>query len=419
MDENFAILEKYNFWHGEPVKYGLSREDYIAKLEKYLGNSLIKVLIGQRRAGKSYVMRQLIDVLITKKSVAPKNIFYLNKEMADFDFVQTREDLQSLIKLYQARLKVKGKIYILLDEVQEIIAWEKIVTSLAQDYKDQYELFITGSNSNLLSGELATYLSGRYVEFEILPFSYQEYLMMIGERRGRASYLDFLQTGGLPELFNLNGDETKSHYISSLYDTIILKDIVSRYKIRDIYLIEVVFRYLVDNISNLFSVNNIVKALKQHNPSVNFETVSSYVKYLLRSYLLFEAERYDIKGKAILGSAKKYYLNDLAFKNYVSSSFDYGLGKHLENAIYLHYRRAGYHIYVGKIGQREVDFIIERGDEKKYIQVAFSLVEEKTIDREYKSLESIPDHYEKLVISLDDFTLKNKDGVKHIQAWEL
>ncbi len=417
MIETFKRLKKYNFWDKKKINIGFKRKIYLKRIKKYIGNNLIKVLVGQRRVGKSYLQRQIIQELVNQK-VNPKNIFYLNKELVDFDCIKNYKDLFNLIKFYKKELKVRGKVYILLDEVQEIEEWEKIINSLSQDYKDKYEIFITGSNSHLLSGELATYLSGRYVTFEIWPFLFKEYLDYFKLPCNKENYLDYLKMGGLPELYKLNDQETRTHYIDSLKNTVLLKDIVERYSIKDAYLLEVVFKFLIDNIGNLFSLNSVVNYLNSQKYKTNHETVSNYVNYLKQAFLIYEVERFNIKGKNILSSSKKYYLNDLSFRNYLSSGFDYGLGKHLENSLYIYYRSLGYKIYVGLIENTEVDFILEKGKEKKYVQAAYLLNSKKVINREFNSLLKIKDAYEKSVISLDDVSFGTKEGIKHIMAWE-
>ena len=416
MLEIYKKLKKYNYWAGTGVKTGFLRVDYQKKIEPYLGNSLIKVLVGQRRAGKSYVLRQLIHRLI-QDGVKPGNIFYLNKELVEFDEISNYKQLAKLIEFYRQEMKVKGKIFILLDEIQEIQGWEKIVNSLSQNHNQQSEVFITGSNSTMLSSELATYLSGRYVSFEVLPFSFSEYLACKKLARNKENFLAYLKSGGLPELFQLTGEETKIHYVSSLKDTVMLKDIVGKYKIKDSQLLDNVFKFVTDNIGNLFSTNSIVSYLTSHKIKTNHETISNYVSYLTQTYLIHCVERYDIKGKEIFSASKKYYLNDLAFRNFLSSDFDYGLGKHLENVIYLHFRRLGYKIYVGSIAGEEIDFVVEKDGDRKYLQVAYSLAEKKVADREFRGLEKIGDSYEKLVVSLDDVSFGNKNGIRHVSAW--
>lgn len=418
MTEIFKKLKKYNFWSKETVPVGFLRTMYLERIKKYMGNNLIKVLIGQRRVGKSYILRQIIQMLMNQK-INQKNIFYLNKELIDFDTIKTYKDLSNLIDEYTKKLKPKGKIYIMLDEIQGIEQWEKIVNSLSQDYKKQYEVFITGSNSNLLSGELATYLSGRSISFEILPFLFDEYIEYFNLKKNKENYLSYLQTGGLPELYRLQDEETKMNYISSLKSTILLKDIVARFSIKDVNLLEDLFTFLTDNIGNLFSVNKIVQYLDSHKRKTNYETIANYMDYLKQSFLIHEVERYDIKGKSLLAGNKKYYLNDLAFRNYLSSGFDEGIGKKLENSLYIYYRALGYQIYIGSIGKEEVDFIIEKAGERKYVQMTYLLTTKKVIEREFRSLEKIRDAYEKMVISLDDVSFGNRKGIKHIRPWEI
>lgn len=418
MNEILKKVEKYNYWQKQPIKTGFFREYYLLKIKKYTQNSLVKVLLGQRRTGKSYVLRQIIDTLI-KQGINPKNTFYFNKELIEFDDIKTHKQLFDLIALYKKKLNVKGKIYLFLDEIQEIKQWEKTVNSLSQNHKEEYEIFITGSNSKMLSSELATHLSGRYVAFEIFPFSFKEFISSRNLLKNKESFLTYMKTGGLPELLNLSDEETKIHYISSLKDTVMLKDIVERHSIKDVQLLDDAFKFIIDNIGSLFSINAIVNYLGSHKIKTNHETISNYVRYLTQSFLTHCVERYDIKGKEIFSTGKKYYLNDLAFKNYLSSDFNYGLGKQLENIIYLHYKRLGYSIYVGSILGKEVDFVLEKEGIKKYIQVAYLLSNKKTVNREFRSLEKINDSFEKTVISLDDVPLGNKNGINHICAWDL
>ncbi len=419
MIEIFKNLEKYNLWHQKKtVPAGYKRKGYLERLKPYLGNRLVKVIIGQRRVGKSYLLRQIMGQML-EAGVKPKNIFYLNKEFVEFDVIKTHQDLQRLLTYTYNQLKVKGKRYIFLDEVQEISGWERIVNSLSQNFKEEYEVFITGSNSTMLSGELATLLSGRSLSFEVLPFSFLEFIDYLGLECNRKNYLAYLQSGGLPELFHLKEEETKRHYISSLKDTILLKDIVERFQIKDAVLLEHVFSFLVDNVGNLFSVNSIVNYLSSHRQKTNYETISSYVQYLCQCFLVHEADRFDIKGKALLSGSKKYYLNDFSFRNFLSSGFEAGLQRHLENAVYLYYRGKGYKVYVGTLDKGEVDFILEKDNEREYVQVTYALNSPKVTQREFSSLEAIKDNYPKRVISLDDVSFGNKEGIEHVLAWEL
>ena len=414
----FEYLEKYNFWKQKDINFGYLREHYLHKILKYVDNKLVKVFIGQRRTGKSYLMRQVIMHLINR-GVARKNIFYFSKEYLEFDSIKSWQDLHNLIKLYKERIKPKGKVYLFLDEIQQIDGWERLVNSYSQDFINESEVFITGSNSDLLSGELATHLSGRYVQFEVLPFSFTEYCGYINLERNRSSYLQYLQEGGLPETFYLPDFESKMHYIASLRDTILLRDIVDRYRIKDSVLLDDVFKFITNNTSNLISVPNVVNYLNSSGRKVNYETISSYLGYLQTAGLIHECERFNIKGKELLGGVRKYYLNDLSFYNFLYPGFRHGMGFMIENLVYLHFRKNGYSIYTGNISGKEVDFVIQKHDRTIYIQAAFTITNEETLTREIASLKAIPDNFEKWILSLDDIALKNNEGIIHKLVWEL
>ena len=412
-------IRAYNFWEQEKVNAGYFRSEYMDKISSFLGNKLIKVLLGQRRAGKSFILRMIIKKLIETDHIPRKNILYINMDISAFDFINDAKALSEVIDEYRNALKPEGKIYIFVDEVQEIADWEKVANSLSQDYTQEYELFIAGSNSKLLAGELSTYLSGRYITINIFPFSYFEYLGFYDLKSNKENYLNYMQMGGIPELYNLPNQELRINYISALKDSIILRDIIQRYNIRDVVLLRRLIDFAVDSQSSLFSINKIVNTFKSMGTKTNQETISAYLSYLSDVYFLHESTRYDLKGKRILKGERKYYLNDLSFKNYLTSSFDKGIGKSLENAIYLHYKRQGYQIYTGVFNTKEIDFVIEQNGEKKYIQVAYTLANEDVIKREFGNLKKIKDNYEKLVITLDDISIGNIDGIKNIQAWKL
>jgi predicted AAA+ superfamily ATPase len=351
--------------------------------------------------------------------VNPHNIFYLNKEFIDFDYINHYSDLEELIKLYQLNLKPKGKIYLFLDEIQNIAQWERLVNSYSQDFTESYELFISGSNSKMLSGELASLLSGRYVNFEVFPFSFEEYVGITQQKISKETYIKYMQSGGLPELFVLPNEETKRHYVASVKDTVLLRDVIQRHAIKDPNLLEEIFIYLVNNAANLLSINNVTNYLKSKGRKTTYDTIANYIGYIEDTFLLRKAERFDIKGKDIIAGNVKYYCNDLAYKNYLYAGFGYGIGYQLENLIYLELRRLGYEVYVGVMPNKEVDFVAKKADEKFYLQCAYLLLDEETIKREYASLEGINDNYPKIVVSLDDIAMPNNNGIIHIQAWKL
>lgn len=418
MDEKIALLRKYNLWDSNTFDLGYRRSDYTDKLADYVGNRLIKVLVGQRRSGKSYILRQVAKQLIDN-GVKPENTLIINREIAEFDFLKTYKDLNDLVKQYKKALDPTGKIYIFIDEVQIIEGWERIINSYSQDYVDSYEVFISGSNSKMLSGELATLLSGRYVKFEIFPFGYSEYIDMNEKEEGRQSYMEYMSSGGLPETFTMRNQEQKRNYVSSVKDTVMLNDIIQRHNVRDPQLLGELFAYLVNNASNLVSITNIVNYFKSQGRKTGYDVVSNYINYIEETFLVHRCDRYDIKGKDILSGNAKYYINDLSYKNYLYPGYGYGYGYLAENLIYLELRRAGYDVYVGSLRNKEVDFVARKADRLIYLQSTYMLFDEATVEREYTALEAIDDNFEKIVVSLDEISLPLRGGIKHIQAWRL
>lgn len=418
MEEKFTALEKYNFWEGKVPEMGFYRSYYTDNILDYTGSKLIKVLVGQRRAGKSYILRQIANKLI-EQGINPRNLFYINKEFTDFDFVSNYKDLDTLLKIYKQKLKPKGKIWLFIDEVQNITGWEYFVNSYAQNYTESYEIFLSGSNSKILSNELATLLSGRYVRFEVFPFSFKEYTGITQKEFSKQNYLNYLESGALPELFVLPNEETKRNYISAIKDTVLLRDIIQRHNIKDPKLLEDLFVYLVNNASNMLSISNIVSYFKNKGRHTTYDTVANYIVYMQDAFLVHKAERYDIRAKETISGNCKYYINDLAFKNYLYPGFSYGVGYKLENLVYLELRRAGYDVYVGTLRNKEIDFVALKGDRTIYFQCTYILIDEQTIQREYAPLETIPDNFEKIVVSLDDISFPSNNGIQHVQAWKL
>ena len=414
-----TILEEYNFWSDQPIEFGYVRSTYLKMLENYTGNALIKVILGQRRSGKSRLMRMMIHHLIHAMHVPPRNILYINKELHDFNFICDAKTLIESFQLYRETMKPQGKIYFFIDEVQDILGWEKALNSLSQDYRLAIELFITGSNANLLSSELATYISGRYLSLMVYPFSYEEYLQAFGLQRSKESVLHYIDEGGLPELYQLQQLEAKQNYVQSLLDSIVLRDIVQRNRIRDTYLLEKLIDFAIDSVGSLLSISSIVKTLSQNKYKSNAETVGNYLDFCKNAFFLHECQRYDLRGKQILMGERIFYLNDLAFKKFYHSKFETKISRLLENAVYLSLLRQGYRVYVGRYNDKEVDFIAERADERLYVQVAYLLADEKVIEREFGSLLLIQDNYPKWVVSLDEFNLGNVQGVLHKQLWDI
>ncbi|EJW99382.1 AAA+ superfamily ATPase [gut metagenome] len=356
---------------------------------------------------------------LMQQGVSGNNIVFINHELMAFDFIANGKDLDAFIRLYREELKPEGRVYVFIDEVQDIEGWERVVNSLSQDYTEDYELFITGSNSKMFSGELSTLLSGRYVEIQIYPLSYEEYAGIHGLTIGKESYMQYMTDGGYPELVHFTSSEVKRNYISGLRNTVLLKDVISRYTIRDVKLLEDLFVYLVNNSSNLLSVTNITHYIKTKGRKTSYDTVSAYLGYIEEVYIAHRVLRYNIKGKEMLSGSSKYYMNDLSFKNYLYAGLGYATGYLLENLVFLELLRHGYDVYVGSIKGKEVDFVAIKNDRTIYVQVTYMLVDEHTIEREYAPLELIADNYEKIVVSLDDLQLPSRKGIKHARAWEL
>lgn len=419
MQSIFDKIAVYNVWDGKSYNTGYERSEYLATITRYIGNKLIKVLVGQRRVGKSYVLRQIINYLTSVKGVNPQNIFYLNKEYTAFDEVKASSDLEALFNYYRQQFNLANKIYIFLDEVQNILNWETFVNSYSQDFTTEYELFVTGSNSNLLSGELASMLSGRYVEFEIFPFSFFEFAGIKNLTVNKENFLKYMQSSGLPEMFNFEEEELHRHYTESLRNTIVLRDIVGRHNIKDLSLLEDVFKFLSINIGNLTSFSSIVNYFKSRQKKTNYETISSYVGFLKDTFIIHQAERFNLRGKQLLGGECKYYLNDLSFKNYLLGNYPSDIGYNLENYVYMELRRMGYKVTVGVFNDFEIDFVAQKPDKTLYVQVCYLLNEKKTIEREFGNLLMIKDNHEKIVISLDDVKFSDYEGIRHVRPWEI
>ncbi len=394
------------------------REFYLNKILKYLDHTtLIKVLIGQRRAWKSYIMKQIISFLKEEKKINSKNILYINLEV---DFLKFRElkDLDTYIKIYLKENNIKNRIYIFIDEIQELLWWEKLINSYRADDNFDCDIYITWSNAWLLSSELSTYLAWRYINFEIYTFSYKEFLWYFNKESTKENFLEYLDFSWISELYKLPDEETKIDFLKSLKDTIILKDIVKRFKLKEIQLLEDLFLFCVSNISNLLSINSIVKKLKWSWIKSNTVTIWNYLKYLEQTYILHSCDRYDLQWKRVLEWEKKYYLNDLWFNNYFFSNYDIGWWKKLENLVYLQLKRLWYKVYTWNFWNLEIDFIAEKEKEKIYIQVAYLINDEKILEREFWNLLKINDNYEKIVLSLDDILIKDYKWIKHYKIYD-
>jgi len=393
----------------------IQRELYLRQIRPFIEKPFVKVLTGIRRCGKSSIMMMVKDEL-QSKGIAPQNILYINFENLDFAELDTAEKLHKYLK---GQMTEESRYYILLDEIQEVKHWEKAVTSLLSGTKA--DLYITGSNSRLLSSELATYIAGRYIEIKINTLSFKEYLLFKEVRTGtrpantREEVKNFIRLGGFPAIHIGDYDEDIAYRIvNDIYSSAILRDTVQRHSIRNIELLDRVVKYVFDNIGNTFSAKNVADYFKSQQRKVDLNTVYNYLSALESAYILRKIPRYDIKGKEILRTNEKYYIGDQSLVYAVMGFKDRLIAGILENIVMLELERRGYRVFVGKLDTKEVDFIAERKNEKIYVQVSYTpAVSQETIEREFAPLLAIKDNYPKYVVTMDDFWSDNVDGVKH------
>lgn len=386
----------------------LKRDSYVSRIIPFMRKPIIKVLTGQRRVGKSYLLFQLIDQILTEESNA--NIIYINKEDMEFDFIQDAKGLNDYVA---SKLQLSGINYIFIDEIQDITDFEKALRSLLLN--ENNDLYITGSNARMLSGELATSLSGRYVEFSIYSLSYPEFLRFHNRDDTDTSLSLFSRFGGFPYLINLPlEDEIVSEYLKNIYSTILFRDIVSRYNLRNTNILEKLVQFLADNTGSIFSAKRISDFLKSQNTNISSNQIQTYVNYLTNSFLVHKVDRYDLIGKRIFSIGEKYYFENLGLRNTIVGFKPQDAGKILENLVYNHLLYIGFDIKTGAMGVNEVDFVCEKRAEKIYIQVALQLNEETTIQREFGNLLKIQDNYPKMVITSDRFSGNSFEGIKQM-----
>ena len=392
------------------------RERYLKEIRKFYDQDLIKVIIGIRRCGKSVLMKQIMDELKTK-GIDEEHIIYINLEDYDYDIYTKFHDF------VKAKIKDNKKYYLFFDEIQNVDKWEKVINSFKATLN--VSIFLTGSNSDILSGELATHISGRYVSFKISPFSFKEVCELKNVLdKNKYELLDvfeeYVKWGGLPQVFMQVDDMSKKTYLNDVYNSIIVKDIVTRFNVKDVDLLNRIITYILTTPANTFSAESLSKYFESISRSVSLETIYNYIDYITRAMLIEKSSRYDIRGKRILTGKYKYYLTDLGFTNILSEGKKEQLGAYLENIVYNELINRGYTVYIGTNDASEVDFIATRFQEKIYIQVAYLLANEETITREFNAFNNIKDNYPKYVISLDNFDF-SKDGIihKNIIEWLL
>lgn len=394
------------------VKYKqeyIKRPTYLDLVKPYIDKEIIKVLIGQRRVGKSYMFYQIMDEIISLHE--NPNIIYINKELHDFENINNHKDLLDYIENRDTK---KGKKYIFIDEVQDIQDFEKALRSLQA--KGGCDIYCTGSNAKLLSGELATYLSGRYVEIKIYSLSFAEFIEFHKLNNDKDSLIKYFKYGGLPYLINLElNDHIIYDYLKNIYAAILFKDIVKRYNVRNINFLENLVRYVADNTGSLVSSKKISDFLKSQRIQISPQLVLDYLNHLESAFFIFKALRADITGKKIFEVGEKYYFEDLGLRHSIVGYKANDINKIIENAVYQHLKISGYNVYVGKSGDKEIDFVCDKSGKKIYVQVSYLLQDEKTINREFGNLLEIKDNYPKYVVSMDD-VMSGSDfkGIEHI-----
>ena len=385
----------------------VKRTEYLEKLKKIKDMQIIKVITGVRRCGKSTLLSQFKNFLI-ESGVLEEQIISINFEDLKF------EDLKDYKLLYQyinERLVPNKKNYIFIDEIQEVENFQRAVDSLF--IKDNTDIYITGSNAMMLSGELATLLSGRYIEISILPLSFSEYLELDETQDVRQTWNKYFENGGFPYAIQIKDDDIRKDYLTGIYNTVLLKDIVARNKVQDITLLESVVKFLFENIGNIVSPKKIADTLVSYGRKTTSSTVENYIEALKSSFILYKAGRYDIKGKQYLKSLEKYYIVDIGLRKLLINKKHSDIGHILENIVYLELIRRGYTVYIGKIGDLEIDFIAERNNEREYYQVSATILDENTFKREIMPLKKVKDNFQKFIISMDEINL-SEDGIKHI-----
>ena len=397
----------------------LKRDEYIKKIVPFIDKDVIKVLTGIRRSGKSVMLKLLMEEL-KNRGINQNQFIYINFENLKYRNLKNYERLYDFI-LNKVDDKYKS-YYIFLDEIQEVEEWERCVNSLRVDEELRFDIYITGSNAKLLSGELSTYLAGRYIEFIVYPFSFKEFFEIIQEKnqeiKVKEAFQKYVKFGGMPFLHNLDYNfEASMQYLQDLYASIILKDITQRNNIRDTDLLERIINYVVMNIGNTFSATSISKFFKSENRKVAIETILNYIKACEEAFLVYRVARNDLLGKKILNVNEKYYIADHGIREAIMENNQKNINQVLENIVYFEMLRRGYNIKIGKVDNLEVDFVCKKNDETIYIQVSYLLASEDTKEREFSVLENIKDNYPKYVLSMDEFDM-SRNGIKHVNLIE-
>ncbi len=388
----------------------IERKEYLELLKSFKDKQLIKVVTGIRRCGKS-TLYELYREYLKSVGIADEQIISINFEDPDFVGLRNQSELYSYVN---ERLQANKMNYVFLDEVQKVEEFQEACDGLY--IKKNVDLYITGSNAKILSGELATLLSGRYIEIKMLPLSFKEYISVEGKTDLTRKYRDYIENGSFPYILELDGKKAKSIYLEGIYNSVVLKDVVSRQKILDVPMLENIIRFIFDNIGNPVSATKISNTLKTSGSKISVNTVETYLKALQDSFIIYKTDRYDIKGKQYLETGGKYYVADIGLRYYLLGTKKADMGHILENIVYLELLRRGYEVHVGKVGSAEVDFIAIGEEGPEYYQVAYRVDDDETLERELKPLSRIADHNQKFLLTMEDEPLISHNGIKQINV---
>jgi len=390
------------------IKPFTGRTRYFERLKPFIDKNLIKAITGQRRVGKSYLLFQLIDEI--RKRTPDANIIYINKENFEFDAIENYKDL---VLYVNKKLSGENKNYLFIDEIQDINQFEKALRHFLTE--ENIDIYCTGSNANMLSGELSTYLSGRYIELKVYSLSYLEFLKFHKLKNTKQSLNKYLHFGGLPYLKNLSlKEDVVFEYLRNIFTTIIYKDVIARNNIRNTNILENLVRFLANNVGSIISAKKISDYLKSQNLKVSVQIIINYLHHLQMAFLIYQVKRTDITGKKVFEIHEKYYFEDWGLKNSLVGYTNFNINQVLENVVYIHLKILGYEILVGQTGDKEIDFICERDGAKLYVQVAYLIPNEKVKAREFGNLLLIKDNFPKIVVSMDEYTVKNYQGILHL-----
>ena len=389
-----------------------NRPIYIEKVRNYMYRNIIKVFVGQRRVGKSVLLRQVSELIIKEKSNA--NVIFISKEDLAFEFIRNYQDL---VNYSESKRQSDAENFLFIDEIQDIEDFEKALRHFQS--KECWDIYITGSNSKLLSGELATFISGRYIEIKVSTLSFTEFIDFHNLSNDNETLQKYIRYGGLPFLINLDlTDAVVFDYLKNVYAAILYKDIIARHNIRNTGFLDKLILFLADNTGSVVSAKSINDFLKSQRISISHNNILDYLNYLCEAFFLYKAKRHDIKGKKILEFGEKYYFEDIGIRHAIGSYKSGDINKIMENLVFIHLKINEFDVTIGKLQDMEIDFVAEKTDKRIYVQVAFSIPDEKVKAREFGNLLLIKDNYRKIVVTLDEIQIENYEGVEHLHLWK-